>query len=77
MKRMSDLDKADIETIIRLPFFHRLEKELPNPKTFESGTMWKITFRCNKVLPNGMFGLLDESFENEFVIRFKIMEFKQ
>lgn len=77
MKRMRDLDAAAIEAIIRLPFFYRLEKERPKPETFESGTMREITFRCNKILPNGMYGLLDEEFENEFVVRYKIIEFKQ
>lgn len=73
---MADLDKLGIEGIIRLPFFYSLEKTRPNFELHESGIMWKITFRCNKILGNGMYGLLDESFESELVVRYKTIEFK-
>jgi hypothetical protein len=76
MKRMSDLDKLSIEQIIQLPFFLKLEKTQPNLEKFDSAIMWKITFRCNRLLGDGMYGLLDESFESELVVRFKIIEFK-
>ncbi len=65
-----------IEQIIHLSFFLRLEKTVPDFEKNDSAIMWKITFRCNRVLGDGMYGLLDESFESEFVVRYKIIEFK-
>lgn len=68
---MKDLDSMEIEKIIRLPFFYSLEKDGPNPST----RMWKITFRCNKVLSIGLWGLLDIESESEYIVRYKIIDF--
>jgi hypothetical protein len=70
--KMKDLDSMSIEEVIRLPFFYMLEKDGPNPRT----RMWKITFRCNKCLSIGEYGLLDLISESEFVVRYKIIDFK-
>lgn len=70
--KMKDLDSMPIEEIIRLPFFYMLEKDGPNPST----RLWKITLRCNKVLSIGEYGLLDLISESEFVVRYKIIDFK-
>ncbi len=74
--QMKDLDKLSIEQIIRLPFFHSLEKNIPDPKNGEVNIMWKITFRCNKVLYIGRWGLLDEESDNEYMVRYKLIDFK-
>ena len=71
MRSLKDLDSLSIEQIIRLPFFHSLEKDGPNPVT----RMLKITFRCNKVLSIGLWGLLDIESETEFIVRYKIIDF--
>jgi hypothetical protein len=68
--KMKDLDSMEIEKIIRLPFFYSLEKDGPNPVT----RMWKITFRCNKVLSIGLWGLLDAESETEFIVRYKVID---
>lgn len=74
--RMGDIDNMDIEAIIRLPFFHSLEKEVPDTKLLRTTTMWKITFRCNKITVMGTWSLLDMESENEFIVRYKTIEFK-
>lgn len=74
--KMKDLDGLSIEDIIRLPFFHSLEKYNPDAGKGELTTQWKITFRCNKVIYDGKWGLLDHESEAEFVIRYKIIDFK-
>lgn len=74
--KIKDLDSMDIEKIIRLPFFHSLEKNIPNAKKGEVNTMWKITFRCNRLLAEGLWGLLDYESESEYIIRYKLIDFK-
>lgn len=69
--RIKDLDNLHIEDIIRLPFFYSLEKV---SKTVTKH--WKITFKCNKITTDGNWALLDEIFDTEFVVRYKMMEFK-
>lgn len=68
---MKDIDIMPIEKIIHLPFFYSLEKDGPNPAT----RMWKITFHCNKVLSIGLWGLLDMESDNEFIVRYKMIDF--
>jgi len=70
--KMKDIDSMSIEDIIRLPFFYMLEKDGSNPST----RMWKVTFRCNKVLSIGEYGLLDLISESEFIVKYKIIDFK-
>jgi hypothetical protein len=74
--KMKDLDDVAIEDIIRLPFFHSLEKEFPKKDSLSTDKHWKITFRCNKVLPNGLYGLLDAESESEYIVRYKLIDFK-
>lgn len=74
--KMKDLDSMDVEKIIRLPFFHSLEKSIPNAQKGEVNTLWKITFRCNRILAEGLWGLLDHESETEYVIRYKLIDFK-
>lgn len=73
--KFKDLDSLDIEQIIKLPFFYTLEKSMPNVKDGEVNTMWKITFRCNKILADGVWGLLDHESDSEFVVRYKLINF--
>lgn len=74
--KMKDLDSMPIETIIHLPFFHSLEKELPSSKSLNTDKHWKITFRCNKILSIGIWGLLDAESESEYMVRYKLIDFK-
>lgn len=74
--KMKDLDSMNIEDIIRLPFFVALEKELPNRDSISTDKYWKITFRCNKVLSIGLWGLLDAESESEYMVRYKLIDFK-
>jgi len=69
MRKMKDLDLLSIEQVIRLPFFYSLEKDGNRTK------MWKITFRCNKALSDGRWQLLDEISNNEYIVRYKIIDF--
>lgn len=74
--KLKDLDSMGIEQLIRLPFFHSLEKSVPNAQRGEVNTMWKITFRCNRVLADGLWGLMDAESESEYMIRYKLIDFK-
>jgi hypothetical protein len=74
--KMKNLDEMRIEDIIRLPFFHSLEKEFPKKDSLSTDKHWKITFRCNKVLPNGLYCLLDFESQTEYVVRYKLIDFK-
>lgn len=73
---MKDLDSMPIEEIIWLPFFYSLEKHRPDAKKGETSEMWKITFRCNKVLSLALWGLLDAESETEYMVRYKLIDFK-
>lgn len=73
--KMKDIDNMTIESIIRLPFFHSLEKSFPEAKPLHTDTYWKITFKCNKLTPSGQWQLLDQFFDNEFVVRYKLIDF--
>ena len=75
--RMKDIDSMDIEKIIHLSFFHSLEKSFPDAKLLETVPMWKIVFKCNKMAANGVWQLLDQFFECEFVVRYKLIDFNQ
>lgn len=69
--KMKDLDSMSVESIIRLPFFFSLERGTNNTVS----PCWKITFMCNKTTASG-WQLLDEFFDTEFVVRYKIIDFK-
>lgn len=73
--KIKDLDKLTIEQIIRLPFFHTLEKDFPTKDSISTETYWKITLRCNKTTASG-WALLDEFSDNEYIVRYKIIDFK-
>lgn len=68
--KMKDLDSMNIEKIIRLPFFHSLEKDTMGV----SSPCWKVTFRCNKTMAAGGWALLDEFSDNEYIVRYKIID---
>lgn len=68
---MKDIDIMPIEKIIHLPFFYSLEKDGPNPAT----RMWRITFHCNKPLPDSRWQLLDEISDNVYIVRYKLVDF--
>jgi len=72
---MKDIDNMTIEQIIRLPFFHALEKEMPTGKGLSISKWWKITLRCNKVTSTGHWCLLNEVFDSEYVVRYKLVDF--
>lgn len=74
--KMKDLDSMDIEQIIRLPFFYSLKKSDDPVGMANSTKMWEITFRCNKIFPNGKHGLLDAESESEYMVRYKLIDFK-
>lgn len=74
--KMKDLDSMSVENIIRQPFFHSLEKELPKSGSLSTDKYWKITFHCNRRLPTGEYQLLDFISENEFIVRYKLIDFK-
>lgn len=75
--KMKDLDSMPVEEIIRQPFFHSMEKDLPcGFGSLSTDKYWKITLRCNKKLPSGEYQLLDLISENEFIIRYKLIDFK-
>lgn len=74
--KMKDLDSLSIEEIIKLPFFRSLEKELPTSKSLNTDRRWKITFHCNKRLPTGEFQLLDLISDTEYIIRYRLIDFK-
>lgn len=70
--RMKDLDSMPIEKIIHLPFFYSLEKDIMGVDS----KCWKITFRCTKILRIGLYGLLDAESESEYIVRYKLIDFK-
>lgn len=76
MKKMKDLDSMTIEQIIQLPFFRSLEKELPTPGEVNTDKHWKITFHCNRRLPSGEYQLLDLISDKEYIVRYKLVDFK-
>lgn len=73
--KMKDLDSMSVEELIRLPFFHSLERDLPDAGMGKTSTMWKITFMCNKTTPKG-WQLLDELSDKEYIVRYKLIDFK-
>jgi hypothetical protein len=72
--KIKDLDSLTVEQIIRLSFFHSLEKSLSDTKAGQVNTVWKITFRCNKSTASG-WQLLDEFSENEYIVRYRLIDF--
>jgi hypothetical protein len=74
---MRQLDLLGIEDIIRLPYFHSLEKEICNPKEgYGDNKYWKITFRCHRIVANGQWQLLDTLSDKEYITKYKLVEFK-
>lgn len=76
MKKMKDLDSMTIEQIIQLPFFRSLEKELPALGEVNTDKHWKITFHCNRKLSAGEYQLLDLISDKEYIVRYKLVDFK-
>lgn len=76
MKKMKDLDSMTIEQIIHLPFFRSLEKELPAKGEVNTDKHWKITFHCNRKLSTGEYQLLDLISDKEYIVRYKLIDFK-
>ncbi len=68
--KMKDLDSMEIEKIIRLPFFHSLERDTMG--TYSK--CWKIKFRGNKTTAAGGWLLLDEYSDTELIIRYKLID---
>lgn len=74
MNKLKDVGDYSIEQIIKLPYFHSLERIMPNAKEGEITPMWRISFRCNKTTPDGRWQLLDEVSDNEYLIRYKLID---
>lgn len=71
--KMKDLDLMSIEQLIRLPFFHALQRHMPG--TDKNVTeYWKITFKCNRMTANGEWQLLDHIYETEYIQLLKLKE---
>jgi hypothetical protein len=75
--RMKDVEMMPIESIIRLPFFFSLERQLPDIKGVNLDSWWKIVFHCNKVTNEGNWCLLDIISDSEYVVRYKLMDFNK
>ena len=72
--KMKDLDDMDIERIIRLPYFYRLERELRTSEDSLSSSFWKVTFKCNRIVVGGGWQLLDMISNDEFITRYRIID---
>jgi hypothetical protein len=76
VKSFKDLDSLPIEKIIRLPFFYSLKRLKPDPKQCDTCEQWEIVFRCNRLVAEGCYELLDMTSETGFIIRYKNIDFE-